>query len=84
MHTLLTAISQPLYSHGSHMGFIVRWNLIAPLVKKWSKNRDPDPLRVAEMKEHFIKGGYLPNQIHLAELSNEGLVRYDGNHRREG
>jgi hypothetical protein len=65
------------------MGFIVRWNLIAPLVKKWSKNRDPDPLRVAEMKEHFIKGGYLPNQIHLAELSNEGLVCYDGNHRRE-
>jgi hypothetical protein len=83
MYSLLTTISQPLYSRGTHMGFLVRWNLIAPLVKKWSKNRDPDQLRITEMKEHFHKGRYIPNQIHLAELPNEGLVCYDGNHRRE-
>lgn len=49
---------------------------MVPLWKKWSKNREPDQERVEEM---VARGGY----IHLAELVGEGLVCYDGNHRRE-
>lgn len=82
MDVLLQTIAQPLYNHGAHKGFLVKWKLVAPLVKKWSKNRDPDQERVNEMKQHHQAGGYLPNHIHLAELPGEGLVCYDGNHRR--
>jgi len=53
---------------------------MVPLWKKWSKNREPDQERVEEMVAH---GGYIPRFIHLAELADEGLVCYDGNHRRE-
>jgi hypothetical protein len=35
------------------------------------------------MLEHFNKGGYIPMNLHLAEVQGEGLVCYDGNHRRE-
>ena len=39
--------------------------------------------RVVDMYEHYKVGGYIPKLIHLAELEGEGLVCYDGNHRRE-
>jgi len=35
------------------------------------------------MAEYYDTGGYIPRIIHLAELEGEGLVCYDGNHRRE-
>ena len=39
--------------------------------------------RVNEMVEHYHKGGYIPRIIHLAEIKDEGIVCYDGNHRKE-
>lgn len=82
MEKLLLSIGTPLIHHGRHKKLLVKWGLIAPIVKKWSKNRDADLERVKEMKEHFQNGGYLPLLIHLAELQDEGLACYDGNHRR--
>lgn len=57
--------------------------MIAPFCKKWSRNRDADMERVHEMIEYYHKGGYIPRMIHLAELKDEGMVCYDGNHRKE-
>ncbi len=39
--------------------------------------------RVNEMYDFYMSGGYIPQMIHLAEINGEGLVCYDGNHRRE-
>lgn len=39
--------------------------------------------RVDEMLEYYNNGGYIPSIIHLAELQDEGMVCYDGNHRKE-
>lgn len=59
------------------------WSLIGPLCKKWSRNRDSDVERVNEIHEYYNKGCYVPCIIHLACLHDEGLVCYDGNHRRD-
>lgn len=39
--------------------------------------------RVREMIDHYNKGGYIPRMIHLAEIKEESVVCYDGNHRKE-
>lgn len=39
--------------------------------------------RVKEMVDVHNKGGYIPRMIHLAYLQDEGVVCYDGNHRKE-
>ena len=83
MQALIDSLGPTLYSHDSHTGYMIKWKLIAPLCKKWSRNRDADMERVREMVEYHHKGGYIPRMIHLAELNDEGLVCYDGNHRRE-
>ena len=74
---------QPLNTNGNHSTFIIEWNLIAQLVKKWSRNRDSDNNRVKEMVEYYNSGGYIPFVMHLAYLEDEGLVCYKGNTRRE-
>jgi hypothetical protein len=38
--------------------------------------------RVDEMIAHYNSGGYIPRIVHLADVFGEGLVCYDGNHRR--
>jgi hypothetical protein len=76
-------LGQELYIHGTHHVYLIQWSLVASLCKKWSRNRDCDVNRVREMLDFHDKGGHIPRLIHLALLEDEGLVAYDGNHRRE-
>jgi hypothetical protein len=83
MESIFNTLSNEKYRDGNHVCYIIKFKHIQPLCKKWSKNRDPDMSRVVDMYEHYKVGGYIPKLIHLAELEGEGLVCYDGNHRRE-
>jgi hypothetical protein len=83
MEAIYDSLGQSIYNINGHKGYVIQWKLIAPFCKKWSRNRDPDMERVNEMVEHYHKGGYIPRMIHLAELKDEGIVCYDGNHRKE-
>ena len=83
MQELFEKIGQKLYTNNNHHGYLVNYKFIAPLCKTWSRNRETDVNRVEEMYLYYIKGGYIPRIIHLAENIQEGLVCYDGNHRRE-
>jgi hypothetical protein len=83
MEAIFDSLGQSIYDINGHKGYMVQWKLIAPLCKKWSRNRDPDMERVNEMVDHYHKGGYIPRMIHLAETQDEGIVCYDGNHRKE-
>lgn len=80
MENILSSVATKIYEQGNHTGFVIAFKHLKPLCKKWSKNRDPDMSRVKDMTAY---GGYIPKLIHLAELPDEGLVCYDGNHRRE-
>lgn len=71
-----------LYQDKNHYIYKIAFNVISPFVKKWSKNRDPDPIRIQEMYEYVQKGGYIPKILYIAEIDKE-LICYDGNHRRE-
>ena len=66
-----------------HYGYLIPWNVLSMECSKWSRNRDSDQERVFEMMEEIENGGYVPRMIHVAVLNDEGLVCYDGNHRRE-
>ena len=83
METIFASLGNLIYSQNGHKGFMIKWCLVAPLCKKWSRNRDCDLQRVQEMVEYHHRGGYIPRMIHLADIQGEGLVCYDGNHRRE-
>jgi hypothetical protein len=83
MQGVISSLGREIYAENKHIGYLVQWSLIAPLCKKWSRNRDPDMNRVSEMVEYHMKGGYIPKMIHMADIRDEGLVCYDGNHRRE-
>ena len=68
----------------------IAWARIAPLCCQWSRNRAPDPARVAAIVAHArdsggAAGGYIPPLLHFAELAGEArpLACFDGNHRRE-
>lgn len=83
MELLLNSLGTQLMKRGRHVTFLVDWNVIKPIVKKWSRNRDPDMERVTDLLTYISNGGYFPSMLHVAELQDEGLVCYDGNHRRE-
>jgi hypothetical protein len=83
MENIFNSLGQKVYDINNHKGYLVKWNLISPLCKKWSRNRDCDMIRIDEMFNYYINGGYIPRIIHLAEINCEGLICYDGNHRRE-
>lgn len=83
MENIISSFAKKLYTQGKHTGYILKFKHLAPICKKWSKNRNPDLSRVQDMYEYHVKNGYIPKLIHLAELKDEGLVCYDGNHRRE-
>jgi hypothetical protein len=83
MENVFKVFANELYRCGRHIGYSVKFKHIEPICKKWSKNRNPDMERVKEMYEYYNSGGYIPKFIHLAELKGEGVVCYDGNHRRE-
>jgi hypothetical protein len=48
----------------------------------WSKNRPPDDIRVSTIREYQQKTGHVNGVIHLAYVAGEGLVCFEGNHRR--
>jgi hypothetical protein len=84
MLSTLNALSiQKLYTHKNHVGFLIHWEFCASLIKKWNRNRESDESRVAEIVAAHKNGIYFPLILHVAELQEEGLVCYDGNHRRE-
>jgi len=71
-----------IYEESLHRGYLMKWNDIKWACKTWVRNREVDMERVREMKDFHEKGGYIPRIIHLAYILGEGLVCYDGNHRR--
>jgi hypothetical protein len=72
-----------LYEHDGHTLYSINYRYVSEsLVKKWSRNRDCDEKRVEEMEEFYLTGGYIPRMLCLANIKGEGLVCYDGNHRR--
>ena len=86
MQSLFEAIGRKTYDIKGHTGYAVKFSEFKKIpIKKWSGNRDPDMGRVNEMVELYKKCnmGYFPLQLHLAVLDDEGIVCYDGNHRRE-
>lgn len=83
MQSIIEKLGNELYRNGSHIVYKISWYNISPLCNKWSKNRESDPERIKEMYSYHMSGGYIPWFLHLAEVKNEGLVCYDGNHRRE-
>ena len=84
MEAIIESLGTNIYESNGHKGYLILWKLISPFCKKWSRNRDPDMERVKEVYDYYMNhSGYVPNMIHLAELPDEGLVCYDGNHRRE-
>jgi len=84
MERIFNKIGTCVSSNGhSHKQYAVSWDLLLPIVKKWSRVSEPDVAYVDAMERHVRAGGYVSHYIHLAELAGEGLVCYDGNHRRE-
>lgn len=66
-----------------HKVYVGIWNKISKCVKKWSRNRDVNEGRVDEIVKLYESGGLYPLPfIYLAVLKDEGIVCYDGNHRR--
>jgi hypothetical protein len=69
------------YSSGDHTGYLVRSDVLSAFVTRWRGNRDPDPDRVAEIREYAANHPFVP-VISVAWLDGK-LQCYDGNHRRE-
>jgi hypothetical protein len=59
IHTLLGSKNK-IYHDNNHHGYLIKWRLISPLCKKWSRNRDADLTRVDEMIRYHKSGGYIP------------------------
>jgi len=51
-------------------------------IKVWKFNRPPDMTRVEEIRETMKKNNRMDGMINLAYITHEGLVCYEGNHRR--
>jgi hypothetical protein len=82
MDSILQSIGTTVLEYHNHKVVIADWSLVGPILKKWSRNRDADELRVQEIANHILSGGFVPPILHVADLDSEGLVCYDGNHRR--
>ena len=59
------------------------WDHVKDIMKNWSGNRDTDEGRVRSITEAMQTGHYINNDLFVARLENEGIVCFDGNHRRE-
>lgn len=80
---ILKKTGRLVYDIDGHQGYSVCVSLVNNLVKPWSKNRTLDNVRVTELAQHLKQNGWAPPIIYTAEIPTEGLVCYDGNHRRE-
>ena len=69
--------------HGDHLLYLADSHVITRNSKIWSQNRPPDTLRIEELKRYIEKIDYVDGILYFANISDEGLVCYDGNHRRE-
>lgn len=67
---------------GAHYVYVTDSKTLCTQSKMWSKNRPCDELRVDEIKNYIQENGYVDGVIYLANIEGEGLVCYDGNHRR--
>lgn len=66
-----------------HKVYVGIWNKISKCVKKWSRNRNVNEGRVDEIVNLYRSDELYPLPfIYLAVLRDEGIVCYDGNHRR--
>ena len=65
-HTIYLSSSKKIYKHS----------------KIWSKNRPVDESRLSEIASYIKKNDSIDGVIYLANIPEEGLVCYDGNHRR--
>lgn len=83
MDKILSHLGSCIIDHPKHKIIVIEWSIVQPLIKKWSRNRDPDLTRIQELTNYIKNGNYIPPMLHLADLKEEGLVCYDGNHRRE-
>ena len=66
-----------------HVLYSVEWSLVRCLLKPWSGNREPDMERVREIHEALEAGVFVPKMLLVADAGSDGLLCYDGNHRRE-
>lgn len=80
---IIKKLGTRLYDANGHIGYLVEVELVTQLVSKWSKNRESDKQRVIEISQHIKEKKWVPMTIYTANLPIEGLVCYDGNHRRE-
>lgn len=71
-----------IYSLGKEDIYLADSRIISKKSKIWSRNRPPDFERVEEIKNHILEKNLVDGIIYLAE-TKEGLICYDGNHRRE-
>lgn len=82
MDSILQSIGTTVLEHHNHKVVVAEWSLVGPVLKKWSRNRDADERRVQDIMNHILTGGFVPPILHVADVIGEGLVCYDGNHRR--
>ena len=80
-------IYHPIYGkfitkQGLHTIYLADSHIIVQNSKIWSRNRPPDELRVNEITKYIQQNNYVDGIIYLANLKDEGLICYDGNHRR--
>ena len=69
--------------YGIHKVYLSSSKEIYKNTKIWSKNRPVDKDRIKLMADYFTKNEHIDGIIYLAILDDEGIVCYDGNHRRE-
>jgi hypothetical protein len=72
-----------LTCYGNHKVYLSSSKEIYKHTKIWSKNRPVDKSRLKPMADYFTKNEHIDGIIYLAILEEEGIVCYDGNHRRE-
>ena len=71
-----------LTQYGNHKIYLSSSKDIYKNTKMWSRNRPVDKERLKPMADYFTKHKHIDGIICLAIL-DEGIVCYDGNHRRE-
>jgi hypothetical protein len=63
--------------------YLIPYDVFVDLgIQTWRYNRPPDATRVAEIREKMTEIKHLDGLINLAYIPKEGLVCYEGNHRR--
>ena len=67
---------------GNHYIYLADSLVVTEQSTIWSRNRPCDELRVSEIEKYISQVGYVDGMLYFANIEGEGLVCYDGNHRR--